>query len=610
MTGYHDRGSGPAVVVLPGLAATAGTVRPILDGLGEDHRVVTVELPGHGAHRATAAPPGLSAAVEHLHTVVTALGLRRFVLLGWSLGATVAYRYLESHGDHDVAGLVSVEQSPCLVTDGTWPYAAFGTLDPAAAGGLAGSIVDDYGGFAETLVRGCFAADSAPAPALVDALVAEARRCTPTAVQALFTDAVTDDWRARISAIRVPTLLIHGARSQVYPSGVGRWLAGAVPAARLAMFPHSGHLPFIEERARFLRTVREFVASTARASRPHTIGATMPDATTPTPRRLSWIYPDRGTGWMRQAEEDAVWGPYRKVAADLGLEMTVNKPEEVAVDATDAAQPVVYLNGDVVTPADTIFVTSLYSLPHQISDVVNQLFLFTILERAGFYLPIPPRLSYIGEDKAATVLHLAGCPVPLLPTVRVGSGREAMSGHYDAAFAKLSYPMIVKPAYWGMGLGVSVVHNVHDLRGVIGLAGGSDTAMVAQPYLPGVYERRAYVINGRTHTVLQGVKDGYCLMSTKALGGRHERGYADLPPELSDAVAYVAARVPTPYFALDFLFDGERHVISEIELDGAVAFNGDPEQDRVATSIVRDRFAAYAAGHASWLADPRPSGDA
>lgn len=327
----------------------------------------------------------------------------------------------------------------------------------------------------------------------------------------------------------------------------------------------------------------------------------MSERTSPA-RRLSWIYPDRGTAWLRRAEEEAVWGPYRKIAADLGLEMSINKPEEIAVDATDARNPKVYLGGELVTPTDTIFVTSLYSLPHQSQDVENQLFLFTILDRAGFYLPIPPALSYIGEDKLATMLHLPDSPVPLLPTVRVIGGREAMSGHYDAAFRHLDFPMIVKPAYWGMGLGISVVHNLHDLRGVIGLAGGSDTAMVAQPYLPGIREQRVYVVDGQAHTVLQGIKDGYCLMVTKAVGGRHERGYVTLPPELTDAIAYASSRLPTPYFTVDFLLDGDRHWISEIELDGAVAFNGDPEQDRIAEAIVRARFAAYQAGHAGFLA--------
>jgi pimeloyl-ACP methyl ester carboxylesterase len=53
-------------------------------------------------------------------------------------------------------------------------------------------------------------------------------------------------------------LLIHGARSQVYPTPVGDWLADAIPGSRLEMFEDSGHLPFIEEPERFAGVVREF----------------------------------------------------------------------------------------------------------------------------------------------------------------------------------------------------------------------------------------------------------------------------------------------------------------------------------------------------------------
>lgn len=324
-------------------------------------------------------------------------------------------------------------------------------------------------------------------------------------------------------------------------------------------------------------------------------------------RRISWIYPDRGTAWQRQFEEDAVWGGYRKQAAELGLELSLNKPEEVAIDATDATDPKVYLKGERVTPEDTLFVTSLWSLPHQTQDVTGQLFLYTNLERLGFYLPIPPRMSYIGVDKTATLLHLADSPVPLLPTVRVGSGREGMTGHYDPALEQLEYPMIVKPAYWGMGLGVAVVHNVHDLRGMIGLAGGSDTALVAQPYYEGAREMRVYIVEGRAHTVLRGRKEGYCLMVTKTVGGQHERGYEELPEELAEAVEYAVSRFPgVPYFCLDFIERDDRTWISEVEFDGAVGFSMDEEQNRVANMLVRDRFTAYAEAHERWVADGGP----
>jgi hypothetical protein len=319
------------------------------------------------------------------------------------------------------------------------------------------------------------------------------------------------------------------------------------------------------------------------------------------PGRISWIYPDRSTHRWRQMEHEGVWDAYAEVAADLGLAFSLDMPEDFSVDATNARDPKVYVRGERVTPQDTIFVTSLYSLPHQVQDVCNQIFAFSILEAAGFYLPVPPQLSYIGEDKAATMIHLSESPTPLLPTVRIGAGREAMTGHYDAALASLAYPIILKPAYWGMGLGVLTVNNIHDLRGAISLAAGSDTAMVAQPFLDVKIERRAYVVNGTTVHALYGSKEGYCLMASRKEGGIRRRGFSDLPPELESTVEYVASRLPTPYFTLDFIFDGDQYWVTEIELDGAAGFGGSPADDAIARDIVHARFSAYLAGHAAWL---------
>jgi glutathione synthase/RimK-type ligase-like ATP-grasp enzyme len=318
--------------------------------------------------------------------------------------------------------------------------------------------------------------------------------------------------------------------------------------------------------------------------------------------RLCWIYPDRGTAWQRDLEQEHVWGRYQRIAKEVGFEMSVHKPEAIAVDATDAARPRFFLDGEQVTPEDTVFVTDMYSLPHQLQDVGAQVFTYTLLERAGFYLPIPPFAAYTGTEKAATMIHLADSPIRAVPTVRIASGREGMTGHYDAALAGLEYPLLVKPATWGMGLGVCVVRNPNELRGVIGLASGSDTALVVQPYFPLVHDYRVYVVDGEPHTVLRSVKQGPNLTASRSTGGKRDRSYIDPLPELADTVAYVVSKLPLPYLTVDFLYDGERFWLSEIEVDGAVAFEENEEMARRGTTVIEARFAAYRRGHDAWLA--------
>ncbi|MEV7776959.1 alpha/beta hydrolase [Kitasatospora sp. NPDC088351] len=253
MTGYEPHGTGTPLVLVPGLAATGRFFAPVAGELAAGHRVVTVELPRHG-------PATVRRAAQELADVVDRLDLRGAVLLGWSLGATVAYEYLDRFGAGRISALVSVEQSPRLTVGPGWPHAAFGGLDPAGVERLRTTALTDPAAFADSLVRGSFAAGTEPDEALVAELTAEALRWTPEACATLFADAAGLDFRAGLAAVTVPTLLVHGARSRVYPTDVGRWLAGTVPGAELRVFADSGHLPFVEQPDDFVRTVTDFIA--------------------------------------------------------------------------------------------------------------------------------------------------------------------------------------------------------------------------------------------------------------------------------------------------------------------------------------------------------------
>jgi hypothetical protein len=57
-------------------------------------------------------------------------------------------------------------------------------------------------------------------------------------------------------------------------------------------------------------------------------------------------------------------------------------------------------------------------------DIFHQYAVYAVLEQAGFYLPAPPNLSAIVNDKLATILFLKDCPIPAIPTVRIGTGRD------------------------------------------------------------------------------------------------------------------------------------------------------------------------------------------
>ncbi len=65
---------------------------------------------------------------------------------------------------------------------------------------------------------------------------------SPGAVEALASMNKQIDVRQVLPAIRVPTLILHGAEDAIVPVEVGRYMAERIPGARLVEIPGAGHL--------------------------------------------------------------------------------------------------------------------------------------------------------------------------------------------------------------------------------------------------------------------------------------------------------------------------------------------------------------------------------
>jgi acyl-coenzyme A synthetase/AMP-(fatty) acid ligase/alpha-beta hydrolase superfamily lysophospholipase len=260
---FTRHGAHPSLVFLHGWGTTGRFFDRVVADLERDHDVVTVDMRGHGV--SPAAEPGwtLTQAAEDLRHVLERLRLSGVTLVGWSLGAGVAYTYLERYDTDLVSKLVSVEMSPRLLTEAGWEHGAFGGLDAAGALETSRRLWADPDNFRTDLVKQFFADGRQPDAATLRELVAQAETCHVPSMMGLWSDALTHDWRDQLRRLTIPTLLVHGGRSQVFPTKVGEWLLDAIPTARLEVFAHSGHLPFIEEAEKFAAIVRTFVSSSS-----------------------------------------------------------------------------------------------------------------------------------------------------------------------------------------------------------------------------------------------------------------------------------------------------------------------------------------------------------
>lgn len=106
---YVDAGAGPPLVLIHGLAGQHGHfTHSLLDLLKKDHRVIIVDRPGSGySTRAAGASATIAAQADTIARFIDALGLRRPLIAGHSLGGAIALSLAVNHPDR-VGGLALI----------------------------------------------------------------------------------------------------------------------------------------------------------------------------------------------------------------------------------------------------------------------------------------------------------------------------------------------------------------------------------------------------------------------------------------------------------------------------------------------------------------------
>jgi pimeloyl-ACP methyl ester carboxylesterase len=260
--GYREVGSGPPLVLIMGYAGTMETWEPqFLDTLALHFRVVVFDNAGIGSTRALPSPLTVDAMANQTSALISALGLGRPDVLGWSMGGMIAQALAVLHPG----------QVRRLVLCATFP--GVGTVIPPQA-----KINDLTNGNGLSVL---FPPDQAMAAA---AFVAGAQSyADPEAASAGLISAQGDaslawfhgaDAAGRLtSRITAPTLVADGAEDQLDTVSNSRAIARLIPGARLLTYPDAGHGFLFQEGAPFAVTVESFLSGAARPASPATIRA-------------------------------------------------------------------------------------------------------------------------------------------------------------------------------------------------------------------------------------------------------------------------------------------------------------------------------------------------
>lgn len=208
------------------------------------HRVVTVDLPGHGQSGQERKSWSIESYGDDVKTVVTKLDLKRVVLVGSSMGAPIALEAMRRMPER-VAAIVPVD-SLLNVNE---------KVPPEQLDAVIKQMQADYKGTTTTLMNQFFFSPRTPA-AVKERVLREATSRPPELAVAILKAIFAYD---AIPALRETKVPIHAINGDHNPTNLEANRKYA-PQFDAAIIKDTGHYPMLENPARFNQLLAEILS--------------------------------------------------------------------------------------------------------------------------------------------------------------------------------------------------------------------------------------------------------------------------------------------------------------------------------------------------------------
>ncbi|GAB4069063.1 alpha/beta fold hydrolase [Ancylobacter sonchi] len=248
---YDVRGSGPTVVLIPGLGGDGRFWEPVAAQLEARFRLILVDHRGAGRSDRPDGPYTIERIGRDVLEIMDGEGCARAHLLGHSTGGTVV----------QTLALDAAERTGRIVISGSWPGpdARFRTLFEARLALLEAGRPEIYQAF--THVLGYDADWIAAHEAELDAAIGRAAEAlAPLAVTAArIRMLLAYDRAADLGRITAPTLVVGARDDEMILFGQSERIAGAIPGAELVALDGGHFYPRTRAEA-FARRVEDFLS--------------------------------------------------------------------------------------------------------------------------------------------------------------------------------------------------------------------------------------------------------------------------------------------------------------------------------------------------------------
>ncbi|WP_328439606.1 alpha/beta hydrolase [Streptomyces sp. NBC_00444] len=250
---YEDKGADTSLlplVLIHGHPFDRTMWTPQTEAFSASRRVIAPDLRGYGASPVVPGVTPLSDFARDIEALLDELKVREFVLAGLSMGGQIAMECYRLFGER-IRGLVLADTFPAAET------AEGKVIRNEMADRL---LAEGMRGYADEVLDKMVAPYASPQ---VKAHVHRMMTATPPegAAAALRGRAERPDYRALLTHVIVPTLVVVGADDTYTPVADAEAMHAALPDSTLKVIEGAAHMPNLERPAEFNEVLGQFLVS-------------------------------------------------------------------------------------------------------------------------------------------------------------------------------------------------------------------------------------------------------------------------------------------------------------------------------------------------------------
>ncbi|QJX48714.1 alpha/beta hydrolase [Hymenobacter taeanensis] len=250
--------AGPPLLFGHGFGTDQQAWRYVAPAFAARHQVVLFDLVGAGRSDVSAYDfaryQTLDGYVGDLLELIRTLKLPKVVYVGHSVSGIIGV--LAAIQEPELfERLVLVAASPCYLNDGDYR----GGYDAADLEEVLGFLDRDYRGWSHAMVPNLVGGDMRAE--LVEEVLQSFVEVKPTIARQFARAAFLSDYRAELSKVQVPALVVQCAQDTVAPSEVGQYLHAHLAGSQLEILNTTGHYPHLNAPVATISSLERYLAS-------------------------------------------------------------------------------------------------------------------------------------------------------------------------------------------------------------------------------------------------------------------------------------------------------------------------------------------------------------